>query len=964
MAVWSPKYITTDLWLDADDSSTITEVSGSVSLWEDKSGNGNDLSQGTSANQPITDSVTIGGVNALSFDGVNDNLIRLSPVVPATDSTVFVLVRYNSVAVTNASIITTDNATAAPRFYLQIDSSIVRIYGGSYTNIANISVADEDLLAIERSGSVFNVWRNGTQVVNNATAGIATINTSFSIGRMLSFGVASSVDVGETLIVDGVMLQSSRQKVEGYLAHKWGLEANLPGGHPYKASAPTIDLWTPSQISTDLWLDADDEATITESAGAVSQWDDKSGNNNHVSQSVGSLQPGTGSNTMNGLNTIAFNSDLLKLDSGSKSAFKYLHDGTGGTIFAVCEVTVANLNNFSYLVHNNNGSSVNVGFLIGYDDRASQSDNDAYVVIITKGVSGQSPVVDETANGLFPAQSPIILSFENSTARNPDYAGYTNGTDSVNGNYAFSVSTANSTLELHIGFNSGGTLPFIGNMSEIMIFDSVLSDADRQMVEGYLAWKWGTQSSLSADHRYKAYPPINNAWTPSEATTDLWFDADDAATITESGGLVSQWDDKSGNNNDATQTTGSSQPLTNSVTIQSRNALDFDGSNDYFNLTSSITLTNDMTVISIFNRATTGIRSIMMGNEAVGDARYSLWWETDNVIYTKTESGFESHGSNTLTGDIVAATVRDASNIRVDIDGATGSNVAAAAPTLSYTDLCATSTAGVLHNGSLGEIILINSLVSQDLLDQLTGYLAWKWGAQGKLPATHPYSTEPPVVDSGAVISANLVEEGDGLVASIQVPSVLTANIIEEGDLTNSTISVPASVSASINEEGDAVLATIITPVKIAANVNEEGDTTFAVIGNASILSANQTEEGDLLSASLETTVVLDANIMEEGDATLAAIGNISFLNALVNEAGDVQSAIISSPSQLSANVNEEGDDLVGVLLRSIEVSANVDEDGDTTFAVIKNASAPPDDSTRKTIRMTMRTTIRKTVRG
>jgi hypothetical protein len=28
------------------------------------------------------------------------------------------------------------------------------------------------------------------------------------------------------------------QIIEGYLAHKWGLTGNLPGGHPYKTVAP------------------------------------------------------------------------------------------------------------------------------------------------------------------------------------------------------------------------------------------------------------------------------------------------------------------------------------------------------------------------------------------------------------------------------------------------------------------------------------------------------------------------------------------------------------------------------------------------------------------------------------------------------------------------------------------------------------------------------------------------------
>ena len=43
-------------------------------------------------------------------------------------------------------------------------------------------------------------------------------------------------------------------------------------------------------------------------------------------------------------------------------------------------------------------------------------------------------------------------------------------------------------------------------------------------------------------------------WTPDEISTSLWLDAADAGTVTQSGGLVSQWDDKSGNSHHATAT--------------------------------------------------------------------------------------------------------------------------------------------------------------------------------------------------------------------------------------------------------------------------------------------------------------------------------------------------------------------------------------------------------------------------
>jgi hypothetical protein len=50
-------------------------------------------------------------------------------------------------------------------------------------------------------------------------------------------------------------------------------------------------VWNPSMISTALWLDAADTSTVTLSSGAVSQWNDKSGNSRHVSQAVAAQQP-------------------------------------------------------------------------------------------------------------------------------------------------------------------------------------------------------------------------------------------------------------------------------------------------------------------------------------------------------------------------------------------------------------------------------------------------------------------------------------------------------------------------------------------------------------------------------------------------------------------------------------------------------------------------------------------------
>ena len=72
---FSPLALQPRLWLDASDLTTITESSGAVSEWRDKSGNGYSFTQATSTAQPTTGTTTLNGLNVLSFDGIDDWMV-------------------------------------------------------------------------------------------------------------------------------------------------------------------------------------------------------------------------------------------------------------------------------------------------------------------------------------------------------------------------------------------------------------------------------------------------------------------------------------------------------------------------------------------------------------------------------------------------------------------------------------------------------------------------------------------------------------------------------------------------------------------------------------------------------------------------------------------------------------------------------------------------------------------------
>jgi hypothetical protein len=80
--------------------------------------------------------------------------------------------------------------------------------------------------------------------------GLASVNSSFNtanFGAVTRFiGCSSNTTnyfdgkIAEIVVLNNETTITDRQKMEGYLAYKWGLQANLPVGHPYKSSPPTV----------------------------------------------------------------------------------------------------------------------------------------------------------------------------------------------------------------------------------------------------------------------------------------------------------------------------------------------------------------------------------------------------------------------------------------------------------------------------------------------------------------------------------------------------------------------------------------------------------------------------------------------------------------------------------------------------------------------------------------------------
>ena len=80
------------------------------------------------------------------------------------------------------------------------------------------------------------VYIDGTLEGNNTATLTTFTSEQMSIGAFGS--IAANVEFAEMVVVSSALSTADRQKIEGYLAHKWGLTANLPEAHPWKTIAP------------------------------------------------------------------------------------------------------------------------------------------------------------------------------------------------------------------------------------------------------------------------------------------------------------------------------------------------------------------------------------------------------------------------------------------------------------------------------------------------------------------------------------------------------------------------------------------------------------------------------------------------------------------------------------------------------------------------------------------------------
>lgn len=252
--LWDPSSISTRLWLDMNDETTFTLSNSNVTQISDKSGN--DYSLSASGGSTIT---AIGnernGKTILRFDSGSDYTSQTS--IPFAESGIhrwfFVLkvtesdnhdclVRYVKNSPTTSQIMMfnfSGNEFKGDFYFNPGDPGNDKLLGTSLPNLVNqwVMLSTE----FDMSTNIAKLFCNGELYASAEKAAVGNIgggNGSIQINNHPSNRIADS-DWGEAIFTESIT-EDQTKKVEGYLAHKWGLAGELPEDHIYKSVPPII----------------------------------------------------------------------------------------------------------------------------------------------------------------------------------------------------------------------------------------------------------------------------------------------------------------------------------------------------------------------------------------------------------------------------------------------------------------------------------------------------------------------------------------------------------------------------------------------------------------------------------------------------------------------------------------------------------------------------------------------------
>ena len=504
--------------------------------------------------------------------------------------------------------------------------------------------------------------------------------------------------------------------------------------------------FNPTQISgvaCALWLDGADSANIQLSGTAVTQWNDKSGNAGHATQSSSGNRP---TFTGSGVVFNAASSQYLNLNT----TFSSTH-----SLYIVATPTSA--------------SQV---YLFG---RTYPSGHPSFIINYTGTALEYYAGGDGTTRTTLASPTSTFVAGYVRTFGTGVVARYNGSNIPITGIPATENSSINwgslgCAAAIYGGF-------YTGTIYEFIIYNTTLSAPQCLQIESYLSQKWGLVGNLPSNHPgiiSRVYPTLTKqimspqlyytVFKPTQiGGCSFWLDGADNTKITKPGAYITQIIDKAG----GVTLTATGTTLT-TTTINGVQSLNFPGttflsgsgsnpSSAYMFFVFTVNSTNNAGYFPIFS---------WHNNEPVSNiVCFGYPGNATNIGFYESNQGGQSPTTSVSVGTtylMAASYTGTATTLAVNgaITPTTGSQ-----PTPASAGATSAVYVGVDYGPSiitinLGEIIVFNtSSITNTQRQQVESYLAAKWGLTSSLPTSHLHATQPagkPVAATQSIINSTL----------------------------------------------------------------------------------------------------------------------------------------------------------------------------------------------------------------
>ena len=230
-------------WHDPTDSGTITLDGGFVTEIADKSGNNHNLTQPTPSLRPVVEASFL-GPDVIYYDSSDGMSVPSISVPTSGNYSVVIFARIQFVFDIRNSIIAlggpngfgfdAGNASQFDGRILSDVSSNVLLTGGPY-ELGQYKMFE---VVFDFDSTEVRTYIDGSansSVTDYAVKLGSTQDLLIAIDKTLNVGIG--MWQGDTITTEDIT-PATRQKIEGYLAHKWGTQSSLPDGHPFKIEPP------------------------------------------------------------------------------------------------------------------------------------------------------------------------------------------------------------------------------------------------------------------------------------------------------------------------------------------------------------------------------------------------------------------------------------------------------------------------------------------------------------------------------------------------------------------------------------------------------------------------------------------------------------------------------------------------------------------------------------------------------